>query len=219
VADLETAYVETYEHMLPILRDLTPEQLQLKVPFSPEWSVVDVVAHMASEAGAFTGHADIPVMLFELSEARRVARVTEIDAFNAAHVAQRRGRPLDELLAEWDGYLPALRAQLRGERPFPSPTPGQDYAAVGDLAMHTQDIRNLVGRPGDRESARRRRASAPAGTSLSGHSPTGEARLRFARTTGREIRSRTCRSSRPFGRATTTSSSSAPPAMRRSCRW
>jgi uncharacterized protein (TIGR03083 family) len=152
MADLPAAYLETKEHLLPILRELTADQLETKVPFSPEWSVRDVVAHMASEAHALVRDA-LPEGLFFLDEKRRGQRTTVINAWNAGQLERRRYLSLDEILEEWDRDLPLMLEALRGERPFASPYPGQDYVAVVDLAMHTQDIRNLVGRPGDRESA------------------------------------------------------------------
>src|SRR3982074_2458098 len=152
MADLAAAYLETREHLLPILLDLTPGQLETKVPFSPEWSVRDVVAHMASEAHALVGEG-IPEGLFFLDEKRRQERSSVINAWNAGQVERRRGLSLGEILDQWEADVPAMLEALRGVRPFPSPYPGQDYVAVVDLAMHAQDIRNLAGRPGDRESA------------------------------------------------------------------
>jgi uncharacterized protein (TIGR03083 family) len=152
MADLPAAYLETKEHLLPILRELTADQLETKVPFSPEWSVRDVVAHMASEAHALVREA-VPEGLFFLDEKRRGQRTTVINAWNAGQLERRRYLSLEEILEEWDRDVPLMLEALRGERPFASPYPGQDYVAVVDLAMHTQDIRNLVGRPGDRESA------------------------------------------------------------------
>jgi hypothetical protein len=64
-----------------------------------------------------------------------------------------RGIPVSDLVDRWRARVPTLREQLRGERPFPIPFLGLEFIAVGDLAMHAQDIRNTVGRPGDRESA------------------------------------------------------------------
>src|SRR5438309_9081628 len=152
MADLAGAYLETKEHLVPILVELTPGQLETKVPFSPEWSVRDVVAHMASEAHALAGE-DIPEGMFFLDEKRRGERTTVINAWNAGQLERRRFLSLEEILEEWDRDIPSMLEALRGQRPFASPYPGQDYVAVVDLAMHSQDIRNLVGRPGDRESA------------------------------------------------------------------
>jgi uncharacterized protein (TIGR03083 family) len=152
MADLAAAYLETREHLLPILLELNPQQLETKVPFSPEWSVRDVVAHMASEAHALVGEG-IPEGLFFLDEKRRHERSRVINAWNAGQLERRRALSLSQILEEWDADVAAMLERLRGERPFPSPYPGQDYVAVVDLAMHAQDIRNLVGTPGDRESA------------------------------------------------------------------
>ena len=151
MADLAAAYTETYEHILPILRELTPEQLEQKVPFSPEWSVKDVAAHMASEASVVSDQ--LPEGLFYMEDARRGEREAVIRAWNADQLERRRQLSLDQILNEWATNVPMILEAVRGDRPFASPYPGQEYVLVVDLAMHTQDIRNLVGRPGDRDSA------------------------------------------------------------------
>jgi uncharacterized protein (TIGR03083 family) len=150
--DLAAAYMETKDHLVPILLGLTPEQLETKVPFSPEWSVRDVVAHMASEANAIV-EEELPEGIFFLDEKRRRERSDTINAWNADQLQRRRSMSLDELLEEWDKGVPGMLEALRGEREFRTPFPGQEYVLVVDLAMHAQDIRNLVGRPGDRKSA------------------------------------------------------------------
>jgi uncharacterized protein (TIGR03083 family) len=152
MADLAAAYLETRDHIVPILKELTPEELETKVPFSPEWSVRDVAAHMASEAHSLVAE-ELPEGIFFLDEKRRAERAVVIDAYNADQLARRRSLSLGEIIEEWDADVPAMLEALRGERSFASRFPGQDYVAVVDLAMHSQDIRNLVGRPGDRESA------------------------------------------------------------------
>ena len=151
MADLAAAYVETYEHIVPILQELTPEQLEQKVPFSPEWSVKDVAAHMASEASVVLD--TLPEGLFYMENARRAEREDVIRQWNADQLERRRKLSLSEILDEWAANVPTILEAVRGQRPFASPYPGQEYVLVVDLAMHTQDIRNLVGRPGDRDSA------------------------------------------------------------------
>jgi hypothetical protein len=42
---------------------------------------------------------------------------------------------------------------FRGERPFPWWIPFLPNILVTDLAVHAQDVRNALGRPGDRDSA------------------------------------------------------------------
>src|SRR3982074_1918342 len=120
MADLAAAYLETREHLLPILLDLTPGQLETKVPFSPEWSVRDVAAHMASEAHAIVGE-DLPEGLFYMDEARRGERWEVINAWNADQLERRRALSLDQILDEWEAAVPAMLEALRGERAFKSP--------------------------------------------------------------------------------------------------
>jgi uncharacterized protein (TIGR03083 family) len=152
MAELAAAYLETYEHIVPILSELTLEQLATRVPFSPEWSVRDVAAHLAWGAHALVSEG-IPEGLFLLEEKQRAERAVVIDAWNDEQLQRRRSLSLEEILDEWAADVPAILQALRGERPFASPYPGQEYVAVVDSAMHAQDIRNLVGRPGDRDSA------------------------------------------------------------------
>ncbi|MDQ1373773.1 MAG: hypothetical protein QOJ09_1111, partial [Actinomycetota bacterium] len=65
--------------------------------------------------------------------------------WTAAQVEARRGRSLDEVLAEWDERAPAIEALLAGAGIAVN-------ALVADVVTHEQDIRNAVGRPGARDS-------------------------------------------------------------------
>src|SRR5258708_13327451 len=131
MADLDAAYSEQYEHIVPMLRELTPEQLQSKVPFSPEWSVKDVAAHIASEPHALVGEG-IPAGLFLLQEKDRAARSEAINAFNGEQLELRRTLSLDQILEDWAADVPAMLEPLRGQGPFPMPYPGQCYLAARD---------------------------------------------------------------------------------------
>ena len=61
------------------------------------------------------------------------------DVWTAAQVDARRDRSIGELLAEWDGLMPALEPAITG-------------ISVADVTSHEHDVRTALGRPGDRDS-------------------------------------------------------------------
>ena len=149
--DLARAYADTQRRVAEFVRSLPEEQLQQKVPASPNWGVQDVVAHVAGLAGDVAydrapPELDVVRSLTDSAQAELRDRMTE------KQVASRRGHSLDEILDEWTKALADLIPMIRGERPFPRAAPFIDAALVTDLATHNQDIRNGVGVPGDRDS-------------------------------------------------------------------
>jgi uncharacterized protein (TIGR03083 family) len=97
------------------------------VPACPAWTVHDVVAHLVAVvedvmAGKLTG---VP---------------TEVDT--AAQVARRAGRPMKEMVDEWDEMAPPFEALLSSTPVWP---------AAMDVLSHEQDIRAATGQPGARD--------------------------------------------------------------------
>jgi uncharacterized protein (TIGR03083 family) len=122
------------------------------VAATPEWNVRDAVAHVTAETHiAVTG--DAPPDLNLLESLRDQEQAERRDALNARQIETRRGRPLEAVLAEWDGLVEQVLPMIRGEQPFPFAHPFLEHILVADLAMHAQDVRSTVGVPGDRESA------------------------------------------------------------------
>lgn len=130
--DRVALYRDTRQRYVVLLRSLSADELQRPVLSCPGWTVLDVVAHsVGSATDVVTGNLE----------------AVSTAPWTAAQVEARRGRTLDELLAEWDEYIPALEEVLdaRAMR-------GSSLLIV-DLATHEQDIRGAVGRPGGRDSA------------------------------------------------------------------
>lgn len=149
--DREAAYEETRASLTAFARPLGHDDLATIVPACPEWTVKDVLAHVVAEAEiAATGSMPPDVDLVRALQDREHAARRE--AMNAREVGKRRGRSVDELLEEWDGQAKLLGPMLRGEEPFPYPFPFVDAVVVMDVALHNQDIRNALGRPGDRDT-------------------------------------------------------------------
>jgi uncharacterized protein (TIGR03083 family) len=152
VLDLAAAYAETQEHLAGLVLELPASELGRKVPASPAWTVQDVVAHVTGVAADVAGGSVPPELdlVRSLSDPTHAARR---DALTAQQVAGRRDHSLGEILEEWSGHLAHLLPMIRGERPFPNGVPFGDAVLVTDLAVHAQDVRGALDRPGDRESA------------------------------------------------------------------
>ena len=149
--DRFAAYDETRRSLQGFVRGLDRDELGTTVPACPDWSVKDALAHVVAEAEiAVTG--SLPPDLDLIQALRDEGHAARREAMNARLVAARRDRTVAELLSEWDGLFEQLAPMLRGERPFPYPFPSVDSVVVMDVALHSQDIRNALGRPGERDT-------------------------------------------------------------------
>lgn len=99
------------------------------VPACPEWTVGDVVAHLAGVT------ADV--------HAGRIEGAAT-DEWTARQVREREGRTIAECLAEWDEHVGAL-----------GPAFGIEMAQtmlVTDIYSHEQDLRGALARPAARDA-------------------------------------------------------------------
>lgn len=99
-------------------------------PATPDWAVRDLLAHLAGVA------ADIV--------AGELGGVGS-DEWTAQHVTSRRGRPVGDLLAEWNEHGPVVESVADGF----GPAAGR---LLGDATTHEHDIRGALGVPGARGS-------------------------------------------------------------------
>jgi uncharacterized protein (TIGR03083 family) len=114
-------YAEAHHRIVGLVRDLDGDAVRRQVPGTPEWTVHDVVAHLAAiptdvMAGRLTGGPSP-------EETRR-------------QVEERRDRTVAELLEEWAGGLGPI---LDGARAGLVPAP----LAI-DAVTHEQDIRGAL---------------------------------------------------------------------------
>jgi uncharacterized protein (TIGR03083 family) len=113
--------------LLELMGSLTETELAVVVPATPEWSVLDVLAHVVGVA------ADM--------NAGNYGTADTADAWTAAQVRSRRGASLADLEAEWDREAPTFAGGLRlFDYEFSS-----HY--VGDLLQHTGDVHHAARRP------------------------------------------------------------------------
>jgi uncharacterized protein (TIGR03083 family) len=152
VIDLAEAYSDTQRHLTGLVSDLDAGALSTVVQASPAWSVQDVVAHVTGIAGDLAA-GSLPPDLDLVESLRDPMQADRRDSLTQQQVESRRGVAIREVVEEWDGHLGALLPMLRGERPFPQARPFLGQIVLSDLAVHAQDVRGTLGRPGERGSA------------------------------------------------------------------
>jgi uncharacterized protein (TIGR03083 family) len=131
VRELGTVYEGGRHRIMELVADLDDRAAATPVPACPEWSVHDVVAHLAGVC------ADIL--------AGNVAGAAT-DPWTAAQVDVRRQRSLAEILAEWDDVGPQVAA-------FADDFPGRlGRQFIADVTVHEHDLRGTLGRQGARDS-------------------------------------------------------------------
>lgn len=115
-------YAAMVEYGRSLFGSAESEELSRKICWTPLWSSVDVLAHLASTATA-TANGDL-------------AGPPSSDWSNR-EVAQRVGRQPDDLFAEWEAAAQELSAQEH--RSVPAPT------LAWDAAVHLADISEFSG--------------------------------------------------------------------------
>ena len=125
------AYAEGRERLSALVVGLSDEEAATTVPGCPEWSVADVIAHLAGVC------ADVVAGNIE---------GVATDPWTDAQVKARRGRPIADIVAEWSEVGPQVEAFADH---FPGRTGEQ---IILDLTSHEHDVRGALGRPGARES-------------------------------------------------------------------
>lgn len=148
--DFAAAYAETRDSVVQLVRTLSDEQLALKVPACPEWTIKDLVAHLCHVAESYTT-GNVPTAPGSAQQAAAEwtdeERLRQRDAWTASGVEARRDRSLDQVVKEWGKHAALLVAMLAGDKPWPEGFPGfiAQYSANGDLSAHENDIRGALG--------------------------------------------------------------------------
>lgn len=131
MGDIGEVYADGRRRITELVAQASPEQLQAVVPSCPDWTVTDVVAHLA---GVCT----------DVLEGRIEGVAT--DPWTAAQVEARKGRSIEALVDEWSTAAPQVEAMAAH---FPGRV-GTQW--VIDLTTHEHDIRLALGEPGARDS-------------------------------------------------------------------
>lgn len=120
--DCAALYRESRERIATLVRAASEEQRACRVPACPEWTISDTVAHLAANAA---------------DELAGSLSTVPSDEQTAAQVEQRRGWPLEEILAEWDSAATQIEP-LIAAHPFA-------IAWINDVLSHEADIRGALG--------------------------------------------------------------------------
>jgi uncharacterized protein (TIGR03083 family) len=122
VTDWPQVYRDNLEAVTHLASQLTNEQLSLRVPGTPDWTVHDILAHLAGEsADVVNGRMDD----------------APSETWTARHVDERAARTPDDLVDELHRNADTLVGTLDGNR---SP------ALVWDIAVHHADLHEAMGR-------------------------------------------------------------------------
>ena len=121
VTDWAEVYRANIDAVTALAEGLSPEDLATRVPATPDWTVREVLAHLAgSPADALGGRMD----------------GAPGPEWTARHVGERSGRSTGELVAEIRGAVDGVVATLEGnDRP----------ALVWNAAVHHADVHVALG--------------------------------------------------------------------------
>jgi uncharacterized protein (TIGR03083 family) len=119
---LKAVYRSARGRIGALVADLGDHQLRTPVPATPGWTVHDILAHLVG------GAADVLANRLDGAPG---------DSWTARHVAERRHRPVAELLDEWERAAPAAEADL------PEQFRGPNLAA--DAICHEADLHEALG--------------------------------------------------------------------------
>lgn len=119
---LDTAYRHAQFRISALAAGLSDDQLCTPVPATPGWTVHQLLAHLVG------GAADLAAGRMDAAGS---------DHWTQQHVQERRGHPIDVLLAEWDRVGQAVETALSGPR-----ITGPNLAA--DAICHEADLHEAL---------------------------------------------------------------------------
>jgi uncharacterized protein (TIGR03083 family) len=129
--NLANEYRNARERMSELAGGIDATMAALTVPACPDWSVADLFAHVAGIAA-------------DLSAGVR-PEGGDTQAWVDRQVAERRGRPVADTVAEWNLAGPRFEAMIADR-------PDRLWGLTYDTVVHEHDLRNAIGAPGARDS-------------------------------------------------------------------
>lgn len=126
---ISAQYDEAVESFIELARSLTDAEWSTPVPCTPAWTARDVLSHVTGiPDDAFAGRMDGPAT----------------DPWTASQVERNASFSVDELIQRWESQRVqfATIIEQMGE-----------YRPPYDCHSHEHDVRQAIGRPGNRDSA------------------------------------------------------------------
>lgn len=150
MADLAEVYDSTRKEIAALVSDLDGSELQRRVPATPDWTIADVVAHLTGDVVCVAA-GDFPREYF--AAIGQEDAIVSLNDWTDGHVRERRGRPVQEVLAEWEKASAPILSMLAGTSEWPEGVlPFAGYILTTDIAIHQQDINGALGLKRDRDS-------------------------------------------------------------------
>jgi uncharacterized protein (TIGR03083 family) len=128
--DLARLYADAQARVIDLVTHLSPPSLAAAVPGTPQWTIEQLVAHLTGVAA-------------DVVDGKVEGAATE--PWTSRQIAERHGRRLDDLLAEWSNRTPELLAMLA--------TPRRADATAFDILTHEHDLRGALGVAGPSDPA------------------------------------------------------------------
>ena len=158
MADSAALYRDARKKISDLVRGLSDEELVRPVPATAEWTIRDIISHLAGDAECLV-EGDFPETYFAAFGEPDVVPV--LNAWTESHVASRRDKTLEEVLQEWEETAPRIERMMAGEEPWPERIPMfVDRVLLTDLGVHEQDIYGALGIVRDRDNPLIRVATA-----------------------------------------------------------
>ena len=131
MSEASSAYRGCRERIGELAANLSPDELTRTIPACPDWTVTDLVAHLAGVAEDFgAGNLD----------------KAGSDAWTKAQIARRSKLEMPALIRDWDDISRQLDPSL-DEIPA-----GVAAMLISDAVTHEHDLRGAVNRPDARDS-------------------------------------------------------------------
>ena len=138
--DAAWAYEDGLRTIRTLVADLEPAQLGTVVPACPDWTVRDLLGHLAGVAEDTVGGA---YFSGALDAWRDPSLANAREQWTAGHVADRAGWDLEKVLRSLEEHVGRYAAAVRAGEPLAGPA-WSLTAPVADLAVHVDDIREAL---------------------------------------------------------------------------
>jgi uncharacterized protein (TIGR03083 family) len=138
--DAASAYEDGLRTVRTLVDDLDPAHLTTVVPACPDWTVRDLLGHLAGVAEDAVGGA---YFRGALDAWRDPSLAGARERWTAGHVADRAGWDLEKVLRSLDEQGGRYAAMLRAGERLAGPTWSLS-APVADLAVHVDDLREAL---------------------------------------------------------------------------
>ena len=156
MVDLAAAYEQGRAKITRLLRARGPDVAGRRVPACPAWTVNDLVAHLQHVAEDYSaGHYVYRTLEFDrLDRYADADRNARNEQWADAGVAARRGLSLEALLEAWESSARRLYRMMTTEPALADPHENEmlAWAALGDFAIHYQDLHGALDEAPDRDA-------------------------------------------------------------------